>query len=347
MMKIKKLFEYETIKLNKTIAEAIDLLNEAKHKILFVVDEGMCLKGTITDGDVRRFLRKVDINLKKNIVNIYNTNFHSVSGDSLKKIKDYSELSAFNVNYLPVLNDKSQILYVFALDINFQLKEMKKNKVVIMAGGKGTRMLPLTKIIPKPLIPYKEKTIIENIMNKFITSGFDNFIFTLNYKKEMIIDYFQNLDYKIDYIKEKDRYLGTAGSIAYLDDYTDEPFFVSNCDVLLDIDFNEALEAHKKEMSDITIIGSLEKYKIAYGILESDQNGKFSDIKEKPYINYLINTGIYIISPGLLKLIKKEEVLDMPDLIKKAKKNNKKISVFAVTKKMEDFGNLVLYKNTL
>lgn len=345
-MKVKEMKDFSTVNREDNINTLVEKLNNSPYKILFVV-EGKKLVGTITDGDIRRYL----FNRQNNITNakafnIMNQQFKYVFEEDYKKftLNDYLE---FKVEYLPVVNSNMEIIKVINIPINFQELSKLKTKVLIMAGGKGVRLYPLTKVIPKPLVPYKDKTIIEHIMDQFIKSGFDEFILSINYKKELIKDYFSDSKYKIEYIEETD-FLGTAGSISYLRFYKiNKPFFVANCDVLIDVDFKEVLEYHESELADITIISARESIDIAYGVLVFDENNNFKEISEKPSYEFYVNTGIYVLNPDIINLITLNEKLDMPTLLERALKEGKKVKVYKTNSKMIDIGQWEYYKYLL
>ncbi len=343
-MKIHKIYDFNLFHKDENIKKVINHLNQSVHKIIFVCNSENELVGSLTDGDLRRsILKGIDLNSSIEMV-MNKTPFYLETEDILnlneERIKNYG------FNHIPVLKNR-KIQYVIFYDYNFQKKSTIKSKVIIMAGGKGTRLLPLTKVIPKPLVPFNNKTIIENIMDQFVDSGYDEYIVTLNYKAEMIIEYLKNLEYDVSYIVE-DKFLGTAGGIKLLDEkIISEPFFVSNCDILLNVDFYEAMESHKKNEVDITIFGSLENIDISYGILESAEDGEFERIKEKPNLSYLVNTGIYILNPTVIDLVNDRESIDMPDLINRAKKRGMKVKVFPVPNQMTDIGQWKFYKNYL
>ncbi|OOC46915.1 hypothetical protein XO09_04205 [Thermosipho sp. 1223] len=339
--------DFPLISKNDSFEVIINSLNKSPYKILFVIENGKLI-GTITDGDIRRYLYKTkagDLS-KIKAFDLMNKNFKYILEKDYKEFS-FNDVLKFNVEYLPVLNAKMEIMKVLKISLNFQQLSKLKTKVLIMAGGKGTRLQPLTKVIPKPLVPYKDKTIIENIMEQFINSGFDEFILSINYKKELIKNYFSELKYNIEYIEEKE-FLGTAGSISYLRFYDiKKPFFVANCDVLINIDFSEVLEYHSKESSDITIISAKESIDIAYGILEFDKQNNYVKIKEKPNYEFYVNTGIYILNPNIVDLVSLDEKLDMPELIERAKKNNKRIKVYKFEGEMIDIGQWEYYKKML
>lgn len=336
---IKKIYDYKTLNMKDKIEKVVDIINNSEYKIVFIVDDKDRLIGSVTDGDIRRNLEK--FNLQDDVYQIMN--------DNPKKIYEKDNLSeediySFKVNYLPMLNEKDKIKTVYYMDINFQKNNKFKTKVLIMAGGKGTRLLPLTRVIPKPLVPFKDETIIENIMGQFLKYGFDEFVFSVNYKKDMIKNYFKAFKYNIDYIEEAE-FLGTAGSIAFMKEYIDnKPFIVSNCDILLDVDYSEALEKHIHDKIDITIFAATEEIDISYGVINSDANSNFLGIEEKPSKKYLVNTGIYILNPELTNLIDKNEKIDMPELINRAREKGMKIKIFESKNSMVDIGQWKHYK---
>jgi len=345
-MQIKEINDYTLVEHSASINEVIEKMNNSSYKILFVVDTNK-LVGTITDGDIRRCIYDKKNNISElKASEIMNTNPKYILIDEYNKLSN-KDIINYNVEYLPILNKNMEIVKVIRIPINFQELKKLKTVVVIMAGGKGTRLYPLTKVIPKPLVPFKDKTIIEQIMEQFIKSGFDEFILSVNYKKELIKNYFSELDYNIKFIEERD-FLGTAGSISYLSLYDiKKPFFVANCDVLIDIDYSQVLEYHLKEQADITIISANESIDIAYGVLRIDENNDLIKIEEKPNYKFNINTGIYILNPDIINLIEFDEKIDMPELLKRAKDKNKKIKVYLSKAQMTDIGQWEYYKRLL
>lgn len=322
------------------IKEALDKINQNSKRILFVVDKSDRLVGTITDGDIRRALLEGK-NLQTNINEIVFKNPKFVYKDKIYEAKKIFQDQKFDV--IPILNSNNQVIDYLDRK-SYKIKKLISNKVLIMAGGKGTRLLPLTRVIPKPLVPFKNETIIENIMGQFLKYGFDEFVLSVNYKKDMIKNYFKPFKYKIDYIEETE-FLGTAGSIAFMKDYVDnKPFIVSNCDILLDVDYSEALEKHIQDKIDITIFAATEEIDISYGIIKSDANNNFLGIEEKPSKKYLVNTGIYILNPQITELIEKNEKIDMPELINRAKERGMSIKVFESKNSMIDIGQWKNYK---
>ncbi|PXV93293.1 nucleotidyltransferase-like protein [Lachnotalea glycerini] len=202
--------------------------------------------------------------------------------------------------------------------------------VVIMAGGKGTRLYPYTKIIPKPLIPIGDIPIVERIMNKFMEYGFAEFYFTIHYKKEMIKAYFNGeIPYQLHFIEE-DKPLGTAGALKLVKDEMNGSFFVSNCDILLDINYAKLLLHHKAQHNKITIVTALKSYEIPYGVVTLNEIGLVNSLSEKPNYELLVNTGFYVLEKEILNYIPKNQYFDMPELIHSCMKHGDRVGAYPV-----------------
>ena len=215
-----------------------------------------------------------------------------------------------------------------------------------MAGGKGTRLDPFTRIFPKPLIPIGDNPIIEIIMDKFAKYGMKSFIISVNTKAKMIKAYFEDSrsKYNISFIDE-DKPLGNIGALRFLEGKLKTPFFISNCDIIVECDYTKIYEFHQQHNCDLTIVGSLQHYTIPYGVCDIENGGILKSIKEKPEYDLLVNTGMYVFNPDILKFIPKNEFFNIPDLIKKLKKARKKIGVYPVSEKSWiDVGKLSEYK---
>ncbi|MGM5630009.1 sugar phosphate nucleotidyltransferase [Apibacter raozihei] len=215
--------------------------------------------------------------------------------------------------------------------------------VIIMAGGEGLRLKPLTNILPKPLLPYGDSTIIENIMNRFIKFNCREFYLSVNYKAEIIEFYFSNLknkNYLIHFVFEK-KPLGTAGSLSLLKNQFKTSIFVTNCDVLIDEDYSEIYKFHKNKNYELTIIATSKSNIIPYGVVNLDSNGNFANIIEKPHTTYIINCGMYILEPHLLNEIPDNMFYHITELIQNIKNRKGKIGVFLIDEKnWIDAGNI-------
>lgn len=328
-MKVEDLFIDEEL----LIKDALKKLDETGRRILLIVEDSKLL-GVLTDGDIRRWILK-NGDLCKEVKQIMNRSPKFEYKHDIIDIK--SSLKEQRVDALPVLNSKNEVIDILFWNDNFEKKMYKtkiNNPVVIMAGGKGTRLEPFTRILPKPLIPIGDIPIIERIINRFTEFGCDDFIFTVNYKKNMIKAYFNEVErsYSIDYVDE-DKPLGTAGSLHLLVDRLDETFFVSNCDILIDANYNDMLKHHKENNNKVTLITSLKHYKIPYGVIELNSTGIISEVKEKPEYDFLVNTGMYILEPEVIKDIPKDTFFHITELIDMYIKKGEKIGVYPVSEK--------------
>lgn len=223
--------------------------------------------------------------------------------------------------------------------INYQKIDIP---VVIMAGGKGTRLSPYTSILPKPLMPIGAKTILERIIDSFQKNGCSSFLLTLNYKKNLIKAYFDDKekDYEIGYVEEEDFY-GTCGSLCLLTDKINGTFFLSNCDVLLDIDYAKLYEFHREHHNEITAVTSLKHFQIPYGIFELETGGAICKISEKPEFNYQVNTGIYVMESTVLGEIPRGKVYQMTDLLDRLMREGRRVGAYPVTENCwKDMGEL-------
>lgn len=324
------------IKPNSKLNYALKKISKSGEKILIVVNSERVLLGTITDGDLRRSILKNN-NLNQSIKKVFNTKPIFFQKNSYSKDLLIKTFIKKKINAIPITNIKKKIVdIVFFNNAVFQKKAKNKDKkkldvpCVIMAGGRGTRLEPFTKILPKPLIPINNKAIIEHIIDGLKFSRINNIFMTINYKSLLIKSYFKDLKLKskISFIEEKEK-RGTIGGIKVLEKKFKKPFFVTNCDILIKIDHADLYDFHLKNDSDITIVASTRKFKIPYGVCKIDtKSGNLKNILEKPEYNYLVNTGLYILSPRVFKYIPSQKKFDMTDLINVVDK--KKINVFPI-----------------
>lgn len=240
-----------------------------------------------------------------------------------------------SISALPVLNaDKTIKTIVFWTDSNIELKPQSKIKlpVVIMAGGKGTRLYPYTKILPKPLIPVGDIPIIERIIEQFVKAGCKDFYVIVNYKKDMIKAYFNEIkekSYTITFIDEN-MPLGTGGGLKLLQNYLQTDFILTNCDILIKADFSDIIEQHSNKNNVVTMICSAKKFTIPYGVVELDKNENIIEMKEKPTLNFLTNTGCYIVNNSVFDYIADNENIGFPDIIERIKEDNKKVGIYPI-----------------
>lgn len=313
------------------IREAIEILDKSAKRILAVVNDKKIV-GVITDGDIRRFILK-NGNISDSVKEIMNVNPTVLT---LENINSASEIMRDkSIEAIPIVNNDMEVLdVVFWSDLfyrRFSYNNTTNTPVVIMAGGKGTRLKPYTDIIPKGLIPIGEIPIIERIINNFKEYGFNEYYLTLNYKKDILKAYFNNVDsYKIYFIEEE-KPLGTAGSLKLINNELKDRFFVTNCDILVDVNYSKVLEYHKNNNYKITVVAALKNYVIPYGVMELNDNGEIKCINEKPKQEFLVNTGIYLLETEVVKYIPNNVYFDMPELITKVLESGEAVGIYPVS----------------
>ncbi len=327
------------------VVEAMQKIDKGAKGIVFVVDEQRRLIGCVTDGDIRRWLIK-SADLKVPISKLmFPTPKYVFSSDD---IDAESYMKKYLITALPVLNVQREIVDILFLNSkHMQIKKkekflMENVPVIIMAGGKGTRLYPYTRILPKPLIPIDGIPIIERIMNQYTEYGVRDFYLTVNYKKGMIRSYFDELnpDYHISYVEE-DKPLGTGGSLRLIKDNFERPIFVTNCDTLIEADYTDIYNRHLESGNAITIVSALKNQIIPYGVLQVGEQGIVNGIEEKPNIPYFINTGMYIIKPELIDLIPLNTFYHMTNLTEDAIKRGMKVGMYPISEEaFLDMGEL-------
>lgn len=312
---------------NALVQEAMKRLDVIKPKILFVVD-GDLLLGSLTDGDVRRFLLasgKLDDVVTKACQTTPLCARNEAEAASLYSAKNYVAI--------PIINEKGEITDIF-------LGESKEEAhatdlgipVVINAGGKGTRLDLFTKVLPKPLIPIGDYPIIEHIMRRFREFGCDVFDIIVNYKKQLIKAYFSESEnpYNISWYDEE-KPLGTGGGLCFLKGKLDKTFFFTNCDILITEDYEKILKFHKEKHNAITMVCAYKNVLIPYGVIEIGEDGFIEEMKEKPELSFLTNTGMYLVEPEVLDIIEDNVSIGFPDVIKKAMAKGMKVSAYPIS----------------
>lgn len=308
------------------ISEAVKKMDENGQGVIFICKEN-CLVGVLSDGDFRRYILKQG-ELTKEVRLIANVHPKTLTMDEQKTAVQFMKEN--KITAVPIINAQRQILKIYFLDGKVVSRHMEKPvPVVIMAGGKGTRLSPYTNILPKPLIPIGEKTITEHIMERFENVGCENFCMIVNYKKNLIKAFFQENDKRVEFVDEE-KFLGTGGGLKLLEGKFQETFFVSNCDILIDADYNDMLEYHKKSKNIITMVCAEKKETLDYGTVEINEKSEILELKEKPRFSFLINTGLYILEPEFLQEIPEGEFIHITDLIQQCIEKGKKVGAYRV-----------------
>jgi dTDP-glucose pyrophosphorylase len=324
------------IGVDETIINAMKKMDKEGVKLLFVFEDDKFL-GILTIGDIQRaIIRNVDMNTAVRAILDENKIYAKVS-ESLEVIK--KKMYDLRAECMPLVDENGQLLEVYLWNDMFEGKKKERLDkidvpVVIMAGGLGTRLKPLTNIIPKPLIPVNEKTILETIIDQFEKIGCTKYYLSVNYKSEIIEYYLAHLDkkYDITFLKE-DKPLGTIGSVSLLKGKIDKPFFVSNCDIIVDQDYRDVFDYHVNNKNDITIVTAIKSFHIPYGVIETGENGLMKGISEKPDMSYMINTGVYILEHQLIDEIPENTFYHITDLIEKVRSNGGRVGCFPVSEK--------------
>lgn len=309
-----------------TVREAMKAIDNADPKIVFIVRETKLI-ASLTDGDIRRFLlnggQLTDLAIEAS---------NKMPKYALSLDEAVSLYHEKNFVAIPIVDSYKNIedIYIGRLYFNEQLADLNV-PVVINAGGKGTRLEPYTKILPKPLIPVGELPIIEHIMQRFSEYGCSKFSMIVNYKKEMMKAYFGNdKQYDITWYDEQ-KPLGTGGGLCYLKGKINETFFFTNCDNLLLSNYESMLRFHRENHNVITMICAYKNIKIPYGVIEMGLNGSIEAMKEKPELSFLTNTGIYIVEPEVLDDIEYNAPIGFPDIIENERKKGKKVAIYPVS----------------
>lgn len=322
----------------RNVLDALHQLEETQRKILYVTSEDRHLLGTLTDGDVRRWILGGG-NLDGMVGDVCNRSPFSASrNQEISFIKN--AMLERHITSVPVLDNEGNIVDVLFWDQLFKEEESLKRKktlslpVVVMAGGKGTRLAPFTNVLPKPLIPVGERTAIEVIIDSFTEYGIDEFYLSVNYKSKLIQAFFEELEpsYRLNYIFE-DKPLGTGGSLYNLAGRLEGDLIVTNCDVIIKADYHALVEHHRHERNDITMVVSLRNYDIPYGICDIVDNGQLCGMREKPRYNFLVNTGLYVLKSSVLDEIPENQFYHLTELIESIRQQGGRVGVYPISDK--------------
>lgn len=321
-----------------SIREAIKVIDEGALQIALVVDDHQRLLGTITDGDVRRGILK-GIALEGSAVRIMNSNPTTAqveqSRDEILKL-----LRQKSLHQAPVLDQEGRLVGLEVIE-DLLRPQTKDNLVVIMAGGLGSRLGPLTNDCPKPMLLVGGKPILETIIENFLEFGFHDFCLAVNYKAEIIMDYFgdgSKHGCNIEYLHE-DQPLGTAGALSLLPTRPTAPILVINGDVLTKVDYNHLLSFHQEHNATATMCVREYAVQVPFGVVAVDDH-RFVGIEEKPAHKFFINAGIYVLEPDTLAMLNPGEHCDMPNLFNRVARNEQETAVFPVREYWLDLGQI-------
>lgn len=338
----KKNYKKILINENTKLSAVKRIFNDSGIPICFVLNKKSSIVGSITDGDLRRYKNKKTNKIAKNIMN--------KNPLIVNKKEDLTSIEKIMFNnaavYVPVVNNRKKIIGVYSRNA-FYSKKKHCNVVVIMAGGLGMRMRPLTINKPKPMLTIAGRPILEHLITNFKSHGFENFIIMTHYKSEMIEHFFQKgnkMKVKINYIREK-KLMGTAGGLSLLKNIKNN-FFVTNGDIISNINFTELLNFHVKNKSYATMVTKKVLTQNPYGVVKVNGN-KIINIIEKPISYVNINTGIYCFNPKVIEFVNKLEFnkLDMNELFLKIKEKNKKVLNYQTNKNWIDLGDKKKFLN--
>jgi dTDP-glucose pyrophosphorylase len=321
-----------------TLRQTIEAITASSLQSALVVDENNKLLGTVTDGDIRKaILAGKDLNITAAEAMRKSPTTSSASTPRTVIIKLMREK---RIHQMPILNESGQVVDVLTVDDMLGAQE-KSNSVVIMAGGLGTRLHPLTQDTPKPMLNVGGKPILETIIQSFIDQGYVNFFISLNFKAEVISDYFgdgSKLGASITYLHETTR-LGTAGGLSLLPSEVKFPIIVMNGDLLTRISVDALVDFHQRENAVATMVVREDHYQVPYGVVEVDGT-QIVDVKEKPMQRHLVNAGIYVLSEQSLANIPRDTYYDMPTHFTKLAADGHRTAAFPLHEYWVDIGRL-------
>ena len=320
------------------IYKVIEVIDQNSQQIAIVTDEEGKLLGTITDGDIRRGILK-GIPLSSSASQIMNP--HPVTIPKMNDRKSIIDiLKANKIRHLPVIDEVRHVIGIERLE--GQLTDPHNNNwVVIMAGGRGKRLEPLTDDCPKPMLKIGEKPVLQTILEQFIRQGFTRFCISVNYKSIQIKDYFgdgSKLGAEIYYIDEKKR-MGTAGSLSLFPFETQEPILVFNGDILTKLGFGQLIDFHREHQAKATIAVATYGFQVPYGLINANHDHLIG-FEEKPVFSGFINAGIYVLNPEVLDCVPKNSYFDMNNLFKILLENKEPVCIFPIREYWTDIGEM-------
>ena len=337
-----KNIEVIKLKQNATIKEALGIIDSGAMQIALVVDDNDKLIGTLTDGDIRRgILRGLDLDSSIETIVFKEPAVAKISSTKEEILK--IALSK-KLHQIPIVDDNGIVLDLKEIEELVEPK-IKTNRVILMVGGLGTRLRPLTQDTPKPMLKVGNKPILQTIVERFAEYGFVNITMCVNFNASIIRDYFgdgKEFGVNIDYVLEQKR-MGTAGALSLLKERPSEPFFVMNGDLLTNVNFEHIFNYHTLHKATATMCVREYDYEVPYGVVKMNDN-KITAIAEKPVQKFFVSAGIYMLSPEILDLIPQDEFYDMPALFEKLIKLSKNVISFPIREYWLDIGRMEEYQ---
>jgi dTDP-glucose pyrophosphorylase len=330
------------ISTRQSLHECISILDRTGKGIVLVVDGENHLLGTITDGDVRRAIlagQDLAVTIQNVLDQRKSTNYAfpitAISGTSDSQL--FQMMTAANLRHIPIVDEERRLLDLAILSDLVKDYELPL-RAVVMAGGFGTRLKPLTDEVPKPMLPVGSKPLLELIVEQLRGAGIRQVNVTTHYRGEIISEHFKDgQDFGVDirYVQE-DRPLGTAGALSLLEE-SEEPLLVINGDILTRVDFRAMLDFHREQGADLTIAVRLYEFSVPYGVIKTE-GVNVTGISEKPVIKQFVNAGIYLLNPSVTRLIPNGEPFDIPDLIDHLLRENRSVVSFPIREYWLDIG---------
>ena len=328
---------------DSSIRQAIDCIERSVAKIALVVDDEKHLLDTITDGDIRRAILS-GIDLDANVANLRgqkgkNSRYRQAitAPKTTKKSVLLSLMKQNDIRHIPLVDEKQSVVGLVTLR-ELIADDTLPIQAVVMAGGSGTRLRPLTKNLPKPMVPVGGRPMLERIIEQLRDAGVSRVMVTTHYKSELISNHFgdgQGFGVNISYVEE-DKPMGTAGGLSQLEP-SDEPILVINGDILTRVDFRAMLEFHVEHKAEMSVAVRRHDIQVPYGVIETEDE-RITQVLEKPIVNHFINAGIYLLNPTVFKLIPKNDSYDMPELINRLINDGRTVISFPVREYWLDIG---------
>jgi dTDP-glucose pyrophosphorylase len=320
-----------------TIDEVMRAIDDSRRQIVLIVDDGILI-GTVTDGDVRRGILN-GLRLNSSVLKVMN-NRPIVSSAGASTLSVQQQMRQHSVAQIPLVDTEGRLI---ALAVRDELPDVEKRRtqVVLMAGGLGMRLRPLTETLPKPMLPINGKPVLENIIKCFQNQGFNNFTLSINYLGDIIRDHFgdgSDIGANIEYIDENQR-MGTSGALSLMAKRPKSSFVVMNGDIITTTAFGALMDFHNNSKSVITMCAREFTMQVPYGVLNTD-GSRLVSMEEKPLTKHLVNAGIYVLSPLIFEYLKDREALDMPSLIERVKNAGHKVSIYSINEYWLDIGRI-------